>query len=66
MAKGFGLKVVAEGVENREQLDFIASQGCDLAQGYLLGKPMPAEAYLSYLKNLQGGFEPLRLSAAPR
>ena len=66
MAKGFGLKVVAEGVENREQLDFIASQGCDLAQGYLLGRPMPAEAYLGYLKNLQGGFEPLRLSATPR
>ena len=61
MAKGFGLKVVAEGVETREQLDFIAAQGCDLAQGYFLSRPMTNEAYLGYLKNLQTGFEPLRL-----
>jgi diguanylate cyclase (GGDEF)-like protein len=58
MAQGFGLKVVAEGVENHEQLSFIAAQGCELAQGYLLGKPMTDEAYLGYLKNLQAGFEP--------
>jgi EAL domain-containing protein (putative c-di-GMP-specific phosphodiesterase class I) len=66
MAKGFGLKVVAEGVETQEQLSFVAAQGCDLAQGYLLSRPMPDEAYLAYLKDLQGGFEPLRLSATPR
>lgn len=58
MAKGFGLKVVAEGVENNEQLGFIATQGCDLAQGYLFAKPMTDEAYLGYLKNLQAGSEP--------
>jgi diguanylate cyclase (GGDEF)-like protein len=65
MAKGLGLKVVAEGVENHDQLDFLRSQGCDLAQGYLLAEPMSGEAYTSYLKNLQAGAEPPRLSAAP-
>jgi diguanylate cyclase (GGDEF)-like protein len=55
MAKGFDLKVVAEGVENDDQLDFVAAQGCELAQGYLLGRPMTGEAYLGYLKNLQAG-----------
>ncbi len=55
MANGFGLKVVAEGVENNEQLRFLAVQGCDFAQGYLLAKPMSAEAYRSYLQNLHAG-----------
>ena len=55
MAKGFDLKVVAEGVENIEQLNFLAQQGCDLAQGYLLARPMNGEAYLRFLKNLPGG-----------
>jgi diguanylate cyclase (GGDEF)-like protein len=63
MAKGLDLKVVAEGVENHDQLSFLTIQGCDLAQGYLLAKPMNDEAYLSYLKNLQAGVEPHRLSA---
>ena len=65
MAKGLDLKVVAEGVENHDQLSFITAQGCDLAQGYLFAKPMNEEAYRSYLKNLQAGVEPLRLSATP-
>jgi predicted signal transduction protein with EAL and GGDEF domain len=54
MAKGLDLAMVAEGVENKEQLDFVASQGCDFAQGYLFGKPMPEEAYVDYLRSLQG------------
>ena len=57
MAKGFSLKVVAEGVENQDQLRFLANQGCDLIQGFLLAKPMNEEAYSSFLKNLQAGVE---------
>ena len=63
MAKGLDLKVVAEGVENHDQLNFLTLQGCDLAQGYLLAKPMNEEAYRSYLQNLLAGVEPLRLAA---
>lgn len=37
------LRVVAEGIENDEQLDFARDVGCDRAQGYLLGRPVPAE-----------------------
>jgi EAL domain-containing protein (putative c-di-GMP-specific phosphodiesterase class I) len=64
MAKGLDLRVVAEGVENHDQLNFLAQQGCDLLQGYLLAKPMNGETYSSYLENLQAGVEPLQLSAA--
>ncbi|WP_261841205.1 bifunctional diguanylate cyclase/phosphodiesterase [Aliamphritea ceti] len=45
MAKGLGLKVVAEGVEDEYQYDFLHTAGCDAVQGYLLGHPMSAEAF---------------------
>lgn len=38
-----GLEVTAEGVETQTQLDYLRSQGCDMVQGYLFGKPKPAE-----------------------
>jgi len=63
MAKGLDLKVVAEGVESRDQLRFVADQGCDLVQGYLFAKPMNDVAYRGYLENLRSGVEPL--SASP-
>lgn len=43
MAKQLGLDTVAEGVETEVQLDFLRDKGCDLAQGYYFGRPMPAE-----------------------
>ena len=46
MAKGLGLEVVAEGVETEAQRDFLAQHGCDLYQGYLLGRPVPVEQFL--------------------
>lgn len=42
VAHARGLRVVAEGIENDDQFDFARSVGCDRAQGYLLGVPMPA------------------------
>ena len=64
MAKGLDLRVVAEGVETHDQLAFVTTHGCQLAQGFLFAKPMPEEAYLNYLKHLQGIGEPARVSAA--
>jgi diguanylate cyclase (GGDEF)-like protein/PAS domain S-box-containing protein len=42
MAKGLHLKVVAEGVETRAQLDYLKSVGCDAYQGYLFSRPVIA------------------------
>ncbi|MDD0808750.1 EAL domain-containing protein [Curvibacter sp. RS43] len=46
MAKHLGLRVVAEGVETRAQVDFLVSSGCDALQGYLYARPTPAWAWL--------------------
>jgi len=43
MARNLGLQVLAEGVETDEQLNFLQNHHCDLAQGYMLGRPMQAE-----------------------
>ncbi|MGZ4691081.1 MAG: EAL domain-containing protein, partial [Acidimicrobiia bacterium] len=43
LAHALGLVAVAEGVETPGQLDVLRSIGCDLAQGYLLGRPAPPE-----------------------
>ncbi len=44
LAHSINLRVVAEGVETQTQFDFLRESGCDLVQGYLLGKPMSAQA----------------------
>ncbi len=44
LAHNLGLKVVAEGVEERTTLDLLGTVGCDLAQGYHIGRPTPATA----------------------
>lgn len=41
MTKSLNMKAVAEGVETQEQLESLQALGCDLAQGYLFGKPQP-------------------------
>lgn len=49
LAKIMSFKVVAEGVETREQLEFLAEQGCDLIQGYYFAQALPKEELLSLL-----------------
>jgi len=44
LAHSLDIKVVAEGVETREQYQLLKALGCDAIQGYLLARPMPAEA----------------------
>jgi EAL domain-containing protein (putative c-di-GMP-specific phosphodiesterase class I) len=50
LGHGLDLKVVAEGVETQEQHEFLQSQGCDMAQGYLISRPVPAEEYIQFTK----------------
>lgn len=47
MTQSLKLNVIAEGVETEEQLRYLASKGCNEAQGYLLGKPVVAEEFES-------------------
>lgn len=54
MSHSLGLKVVAEGVELAPMLELLARWGCDTAQGYLIGKPMPAAAFEQWLRQWQG------------
>ncbi len=51
MAHSLGLRVVAEGVETVEQLNFMRDHGCDAMQGYYLSKPLPADRFEEFLKN---------------
>jgi EAL domain-containing protein (putative c-di-GMP-specific phosphodiesterase class I) len=46
LASGLGVRVVAEGVEHLEQLRRLRDYGCDLGQGYLLGRPVPLQQLL--------------------
>jgi diguanylate cyclase (GGDEF)-like protein len=62
MANSLGLEIVAEGVETRAQLEFLQNCGCTTYQGFLLGKPMPIEAWPDYLtQNTRGLFEPAEI-----
>ena len=45
LARGLELPVIAEGVETRAQFDVLARAGCDLVQGYLIGRPASIDAY---------------------
>lgn len=49
LASALRLRVVAEGVEMPEQLDWLADHGCDEVQGYLLARPLPFEEWLASL-----------------
>ena len=45
IGRKLGLTTVAEGVETRKEWDMLAGLGCDLAQGYLIARPMTASAF---------------------
>ena len=45
-----GLEVIAEGVETKEQLDFLNSIDCDIAQGYYYSRPIPVPEFEKFVK----------------
>lgn len=53
MAHGLNLKVVAEGVETNEQLDFLLRRRCDEAQGFFFGRPVPAELIAESARSIE-------------
>lgn len=53
MARELRMTSVAEGVEDQADWDFLRSVGCDMAQGYFIARPMPAEVLPAWLTNWQ-------------
>ncbi|MBP3754683.1 MAG: GGDEF domain-containing protein [Lachnospiraceae bacterium] len=49
LARSLNMRTVAEGVEIKEQVDFLAEHGCDMIQGFYYAKPMPADEYVKKL-----------------
>lgn len=54
LAKIMSFKVIAEGVETREQLDFLTNEGGDLIQGYYFSRPLPKAELVSLLERTGG------------
>ena len=58
LGHNLGLQVVAEGVETNETFEWLRRNGCDIAQGFLFAKPMPAEAMTMWLRERTGAVTP--------
>ena len=50
MAKELQIRIIAEGVEEQESLQFLRDAGCDTVQGYIFAKPMPLEDFIALLQ----------------
>ncbi|MGY3866178.1 putative bifunctional diguanylate cyclase/phosphodiesterase [Aeromonas bivalvium] len=57
MARHMGFNVTAEGVESRQQLEFLRAQGCHFYQGYLASKPLPVPYLERYVRRVGGRHE---------
>jgi diguanylate cyclase (GGDEF)-like protein len=57
LAHNLGLKVIAEGVENKDLWDRLSALGCDEAQGYYMARPMPAEDLTRWLDESPWGLK---------
>jgi diguanylate cyclase (GGDEF)-like protein len=66
LAHQLGLSVVAEGVETQDVLDRLTALGCEYAQGYQIGKPLPAEDFLTWLTRTRAGRARGVVAFAPR
>lgn len=62
MAHSMNLKVIAEGVETEEQLEFLRTLRCDIVQGYLISKPLPAEEFSKLVSDVTPHYIKSRLA----
>ena len=67
MAHKMNIKTIAEGIENKETYYFLKKIGCDMAQGYMISRPLPAKEYIKWhtehnnvLKNKNKATKPLK------
>jgi diguanylate cyclase (GGDEF)-like protein/PAS domain S-box-containing protein len=58
MAHDLKMSVIAEGVENEEQFNFLHALGCDEVQGYIISKPVPAEEVVRFFEHPQRPLKP--------
>ncbi|MBP1564159.1 MAG: EAL domain-containing protein [Oscillospiraceae bacterium] len=67
MARGLGMKIVAEGIESPERIDFLRKIGCDVIQGYVYSKPLSVEDFEKYVKTYIPKYLPIseKLTPAP-
>jgi len=65
IARKLKLKSTAEGIETPQQWEMLKAMGCDIAQGYLIAKPMPAEALPDWVARWHPGSLKRRTSSAP-
>ncbi len=66
MGHALGLRVIAEGVETEAHLTLLQKQGCDEVQGYLLGRPVPADRFVDFLARKRIGVQSLRRQRSTR
>lgn len=65
MARGLGMKIVAEGIETEEKIDFLRKIGCDVIQGYVYSKPLSLEEFENYVKSYVPKYLPISEKLTP-
>ncbi len=63
MAHGLGIDIIAEGVENNRQCEYLEELGCPVMQGFLFGKPVAVDAFLNAVTEQQRNASPNSLNA---
>jgi diguanylate cyclase (GGDEF)-like protein/PAS domain S-box-containing protein len=64
LGHALGLRVVAEGIEDRTTWDLLAGMGCDTAQGYYLARPLPAQEMEGWLRRTSSAWTPVSRASA--